>query len=149
MSRFKNWCLLCKVTMIRRLIISIQLMTLHKVDTVIYQPRGSNVHRRVDKSVCTSCRSGGHCIDQLSYQRIWKMYRKQIKHNFHPKITLRMCLLIKQLITFHFGGHWFINLNDFHIWFVNGSQCTTQLVSYICLQLVPAVEWKQKCLSCF
>jgi hypothetical protein len=29
-------------------------------------------------------------------------------HNFHPKITLRMCHLIKQLMTFHFGGHWFI-----------------------------------------
>jgi hypothetical protein len=37
------------------------------------------------------------------------MSRKQIKHNFHPKITLRMCRLIKQLITFNFGGHWFIN----------------------------------------
>jgi hypothetical protein len=26
-------------------------------------------------------------------------------HNVHPKITLRMCHLIKQLMTFHFGGH--------------------------------------------
>ena len=43
--------------------------------------------------------------EKLSYQRIWKMSRKQIKHNFHPKITLRICHLIKQLITFHFGGH--------------------------------------------
>ena len=43
--------------------------------------------------------------EKLSYQRIWKMSRKQIKHNFHPKITLRMCHLIKQLMTFHFGGH--------------------------------------------
>jgi hypothetical protein len=24
-------------------------------------------------------------IYQLSYQRIWKMSRKQIKHNFHPQ----------------------------------------------------------------
>jgi hypothetical protein len=47
--------------------------------------------------------------EKLSYQRIWKMSRKQIKHNFHTKITLRMCHLIKQLMTFHFGGHWFIN----------------------------------------
>ena len=31
--------------------------------------------------------------EKLSYQRIWKMSRKQIKHNFHPKITLRMCHL--------------------------------------------------------
>jgi hypothetical protein len=43
--------------------------------------------------------------EKLSYQRIWKMSRKQIKHNFHTKITLRMCHLIKQLMTFHFGGH--------------------------------------------
>jgi hypothetical protein len=54
------------------------------------------------------CRSGGHGIYQLSYQRIWKMSRKQIKHNFHPKITLIMCHIIKQLMPFHFGGHWFI-----------------------------------------
>jgi hypothetical protein len=43
--------------MIRRLIISIQLMTFHKADTVIYQPRGSDVHRRVDKSVSTEMKS--------------------------------------------------------------------------------------------
>ena len=46
-----------------------------------------------------------HGIYQLSYQRIRKMSRNQIKHNFHPKITLRMCHLIKQLMTFHNGGH--------------------------------------------
>ena len=33
----------------------------------------------------------------------WKCVRNS--HNFHPKITLRICHLIKQLMTFHFGGH--------------------------------------------
>ena len=57
--------------------------------------------------------------EKLSYQRIWKMSRKQKKYNFHPNITLRMCHLIKQLMTFHFGGHWFIN----HFLGVDKSQC--------------------------
>jgi hypothetical protein len=38
---------------------NIQLMTFNKVDTVIYQPRGSDVHRSqgVDKSVSTEMKS--------------------------------------------------------------------------------------------
>jgi hypothetical protein len=35
----------CKTDVIVFIYNIIQLMTFHKVDTVIYQPRGSNVHR--------------------------------------------------------------------------------------------------------
>ena len=52
-----------------------------------------------------------------------EMSKKQQQFTiFTPQITLRMCHLIKQLMTFHFGGHWFIN-GEHHFLGVDKSQC--------------------------
>jgi hypothetical protein len=68
-------------------------MTFHKVDCDLSTPRKwcspkptSEVHIKKNK---------------------WKCLRNCNNSQFSPQNY--MCHLIKQLMTFHFGGHWFIN----------------------------------------